>query len=63
MMDQAVVEKLRERLNEACKSTQALAQAAQDFPALTCNVNRVKASLKMVAIDLGLTTVDSQGDF
>jgi hypothetical protein len=44
-------------------NTEALASAAQDSPALACNLARVQASLKMVAIDLGLAIVDPQGDF
>ncbi len=61
-MDEAAVQKLRERLVALCRNADDLASATHDFPALTCNMARVKASLKMVAIDLGMTTVDSQGD-
>lgn len=61
-MENAALKNLQDRLMALCRSAEDLANATQDFPALTCNLARVNASLKMVAMDLGMTTVDSRGD-
>jgi hypothetical protein len=62
-MDQDAVEGLRQQLAELRRGVEALQGQALDFPALTCNLTRVQASLKMIAINLGLTTVNPEGDF
>lgn len=61
-MNQAAVEGLCEQLAELRRRVETLQRQAQDFPALNCNLSRVQASLKMIAINLGLTSVDPQGE-
>ncbi len=56
-MDRLIAETVLEHLARLRAETEALTEAAGDFPAIQRNALRVKASIRMMEIDLGMLTV------
>ena len=53
-MDEAKLEGLKDRARNLLRDADGLIDTAADFPALAKNAARIKASLAMIAISLGL---------
>jgi hypothetical protein len=61
-MDQAAVDRLRAQLTELRRGVDELDAQYRDFPALSRNLARMRASLQMASIAMGLATPDMQGE-
>ncbi|MCF8032538.1 MAG: hypothetical protein K9K66_08505 [Desulfarculaceae bacterium] len=58
-MDNQTIDALQERARRLRQDLEALSQQAGDFPAVVRNAERIRASLAMICLDLGL---DAQGN-